>query len=112
MVPVKLDQGARTVTLAGGRLAVEVGLSPLTIRLTRRGAAVIQELTLFAQEWSGGDRLIHLTEGVLVEEERDEPAQLTQAELRRSDDAHVELAGELVAASTSRPGSRSPTRSA
>ncbi len=95
-VPVKLEQGARTVTLARGRLAVKVRLRPLTIGVTRGGVPVIQELTLFAQEWSGGDRLIHLTEGVMVEEERDEPARLSEAELRDSDGAGVELAGELA----------------
>ena len=96
MVPVRLEQNARMVTLARAQLVVEVGLSPLTIRLARRGGWLIQELTLFAQEWSGGDRLIHLTEGVMVEEERGEPAQLAEAELRGGDGASVELGSELA----------------
>jgi len=96
VVPVRLEQDARTVTLARGQLAVEVWLSPLTISLARRGGWLIQGLTLNAQGWSGGDRLIHLTEGVMVEEERDEPAQLAEAELRCRNGTGVELGGELA----------------
>ena len=96
VVPVRLEQGARMVTLARGQLAVEVWLSPLTIRLARRGRWLIQGLMLFAQDWSGGDRLIHLTEGVMVEEERDEPVWLAEAELRGRDGAGVELGGKLA----------------
>jgi len=72
-VAVRLGQVGRTVALARGELAVEVRLKPFAVRLVRQDNPVIQDLTLFAQEWSGGDRLIHLTEGVMVEEERGEP---------------------------------------
>jgi Glycosyl hydrolases family 31 len=95
-VPVRVEQDAWTVTLARGQLAVEVRLRPVTLRLTRARAPVIQELTLFAQRWSGGDRLIHLTEGVIVEEERGEPAQLAEAEFCHRDGPGVELAGRLA----------------
>jgi len=70
-------------------------LKPFAVRLVRQDNPVIQELTLFAQEWSGGDRLIHLTEGVMVEEERGEPVQLAEVELCHRDGARIELAGEL-----------------
>ena len=43
----------------------------------------------------GGDRLIHLTEGVIVDEERGERAQLAEAELRSGNQSKVELTGEL-----------------
>jgi hypothetical protein len=92
---VRVEQDARTATLTRGQLAVEVRLRPVTLRLARAGAPLIEELALFAQGWSGGDRLIHLTEGVIVEEERGEQVQLVAAELRHRDVAEVELAGEL-----------------
>jgi len=94
-VAVRLGQVGRTVALARGELAVEVRLKPFAVRLVRQDNPVIQELTLFAQEWSGGDRLIHLTEGVMVEEERGEPVQLAEVELCHRDGARIELAGEL-----------------
>jgi Glycosyl hydrolases family 31 len=96
VVPVRLEQGARTVTLARGHVAVEVGLRPLSIGLVRRDGSLIRGLRLHSQHWRGGDKLIHLTEGVMLEEDRSEPADLCEAEIQRRDGAGVELSGELA----------------
>ena len=95
-----------------GQLAVEVSLSPLAIRIARRDRPLIQGLTLFAQEWSGGDRLIHITEGVIVEEDRGEPERLAEAELRRGEGSEVELAGELARRRVVRAAGVDPRRRA
>jgi alpha-glucosidase (family GH31 glycosyl hydrolase) len=88
---VTLAQEAGVLTLARGRLVVEVGLDPLLIRLSRDGESLIDDLTLFTQEGEGKDRLIELTEGVIVTERLDEPAELARAAVIRATDAGVSL---------------------
>jgi alpha-D-xyloside xylohydrolase len=72
-------QEAGVVTLARGGLRVEVSLDPLSIRVARDGLQVIDDLVLFTEAGGGADRLIELTEGVLVEEVREGPVPLSGA---------------------------------
>jgi alpha-glucosidase (family GH31 glycosyl hydrolase) len=82
---VTLAQEAGVVTLARGSLRVEVSLDPLEIRVIRDGRSLIDELVLFTEAGAGRDRLIELTEGVLVEEVRDEPVALGTATVESAD---------------------------
>jgi alpha-glucosidase (family GH31 glycosyl hydrolase) len=82
---VTLAQEAGVVTLARGRLRVEVSLDPVSIRVSREGRALIEDLILFTEAGAGHDRLIELTEGVLVEEVRDEPIALGAATVESAD---------------------------
>jgi alpha-glucosidase (family GH31 glycosyl hydrolase) len=65
-----VQRGTESISLARGPLRVEIGLDPFSIRVERGGVSLIAEGWLWAQAGSGGDRLITLTEGVLVEEDR------------------------------------------
>jgi alpha-glucosidase (family GH31 glycosyl hydrolase) len=88
---VTLAPEAGFLTLARGRLAVEVELDPLVIRLARDARPLIEELVLFAQDGEGQDRLIELTEGVIVTERLDEPVELARAAVIRATDEGVSL---------------------
>ncbi|MFI5122149.1 MAG: hypothetical protein ACHQJ5_04580, partial [Vicinamibacteria bacterium] len=71
-MPVSVQaQQAGIARLERGGLTVEVTLDPLSIAVRRAGRPLVDGLTLFTQEGAGRDRLIELTEGVLVEETRE-----------------------------------------
>ena len=79
------------MTLARGALTLEVDLDPLAIRVRRDHRPLIERLTLFTQGGQGADRLIELTEGVIVTEQLEEPAELARAAVIRASDAGVSL---------------------
>jgi alpha-glucosidase (family GH31 glycosyl hydrolase) len=82
---VTLGQEAGVVTLARGTLTVEVRLDPVAIRVVRDGVTVIDDLILVTEAGAGHDRLVELTEGVLVEEVRGEPVPLGRATVESAD---------------------------
>ncbi len=68
-MPVSLPaQETGIATVALGELTVEVRLEPLTITIRRGERTVIGGMTLFGRDGQGTDRLIDLTEGVIVDE--------------------------------------------
>ena len=68
-MPVSLPaQETGIATVARGGLTVEVRLEPLTITIRRGERTVIGGMTLFGRDGQGTDRLIDLTEGVIVDE--------------------------------------------
>jgi alpha-glucosidase (family GH31 glycosyl hydrolase) len=73
------------------RLKVEATLEPLELRVRRDGTPLIDGLTLFTQQGEGGDRLIELTEGVLVSEQRGEPAAVGPATVIDGTETTLEL---------------------
>ena len=75
-----LERGAGTVLMASGELEVKVTLDPLLITVERRGEAVFGGMRLALRGGSGSERLIHLTEGVVLEEEWLEPEPITFVE--------------------------------
>ena len=79
-MPVSVEQEVERLTLARGAVTVEVALDPLRISVRRGATELVRDLSLFRQAGGGGDRLIELTEGVLCEEERGEPAEIEHAE--------------------------------
>jgi alpha-glucosidase (family GH31 glycosyl hydrolase) len=76
--PMAVSVG-RAITLRRDGLTVVVSLDPLALTVSRRDRELIGELTLFTQPGRGRDRLIELTEGVLVEEELGERAPIETA---------------------------------
>jgi alpha-glucosidase (family GH31 glycosyl hydrolase) len=88
---VTLAQEAGVVTLARGRLTVEVGLDPLAIRVRRDHRPIVEELRLFTQQGRGEDRLIELTEGVIVSEQLQPPAELARAAVISASDSGLSL---------------------
>ena len=88
---VSVEQEAGAVTLVRGRIAVEVRLDPLSLRVARGERVLFEEITLLTQRGSGRDRLIALTEGVIVEEERGEAAEIGPARVIEATEAGVEL---------------------
>ena len=87
---------AGIATVKRGELTVDVGLDPLSISVRRGGVAVVDRLELFTQAGGGSDRLIDLTEGVLVEETREDAQALGPGTVVEADDTTLRL--ELVAA--------------
>ena len=68
-MPVSLPaQETGIATVALGELTVELRLEPLTITIRRGDRTVISGMTLFGRDGQGTDRLIDLTEGVIVDE--------------------------------------------
>lgn len=90
VVSVEPDTGV--VTLQRGELVAEIVLEPLTLRLSRRGHPLVDGLTLFTQAGEGHDRLITLTEGVLVEERREEELAVGRADLVEASEDGLALA--------------------
>jgi hypothetical protein len=82
-------------TVAAGEIGVEARLRPMSICLTRGGSHLVDAARFFVQEWRGGDRLIHLTEGVIPEEERGIARTIEEAEPLSGDRAALELGGSL-----------------
>jgi alpha-glucosidase (family GH31 glycosyl hydrolase) len=76
---VTLAQEAGVMRLARGAITVEIALEPLTVGIDREGRTLVDHLRLFTQAGSGRDRLIELTEGVLVNETVSEPEPLARA---------------------------------
>jgi alpha-glucosidase (family GH31 glycosyl hydrolase) len=66
-----VERGSETISLARGPLRVEIVLDPFSLRVERGGVNLVSDGRLWAQDGSGGDRLITVTEGVLVEERRE-----------------------------------------
>jgi alpha-glucosidase (family GH31 glycosyl hydrolase) len=95
-MPVSVEQTARAVTLTREAVTVEVGLEPLRVRVARLGRPLIDGLTLFTQPGSGHDRLIELTEGVLVEEERGDAVEIPRGDVSRVEPDLVELEAQLA----------------
>lgn len=93
MPPVTLEQGTGTVRLARGPVGAEVRLDPFSVRVERSGAELIAGITPFARDGDGGDRLIHLTEGVLVEESLGDAEPVRRAEIAEANGTGVVLAG-------------------
>jgi alpha-glucosidase (family GH31 glycosyl hydrolase) len=91
VMPVSVQQTARAVTVSRGGLTVEVALNPLRVHVARHGRVLIDGLALFTQSGSGGDRLIQLTEGVIVEEERGEPVPIDSVRVAEATDGGLEL---------------------
>jgi alpha-glucosidase (family GH31 glycosyl hydrolase) len=89
---VTVEHGAAVVRLARGALAVEVALEPFRIRVLRDGDRLIDPIELFTQPGRGADRFIHLTEGVIPEEERGTAQALARAELLDAADDRLVLA--------------------
>ncbi len=85
---VSVGQGT---TLRRGRLEVDVRVEPLTVRVARDGRDLLGELRLFTQSGSGDDRLITLTEGVVVEEEREPASIVESATLEAAADDSIRL---------------------
>jgi hypothetical protein len=92
---LNLERGGETVTLVSGALDVTVQGRPLAVGITRDGARLIGELRFLEQSWRGGDQLIHLTEGVLCEEDRGEPFELAAGRLPERHEGDVAFVGEL-----------------
>jgi alpha-glucosidase (family GH31 glycosyl hydrolase) len=88
---VSVEQEAGAVALTRGELVVEVRLDPLAVNVRRRGAALIEGLTLFVQPGEGRDHLIDLTEGVLVEEELGERIRIERATLGDATESELSL---------------------
>jgi alpha-glucosidase (family GH31 glycosyl hydrolase) len=80
VVAVTLERDAGTLRLARDRTLVEISLDPLTVRIERAGATVIEGLRLGLRDGSGGERLIQLTEGVIPEEAWEHRELLPRAE--------------------------------
>jgi Glycosyl hydrolases family 31 len=64
-----VQRGTESIALVRGHVRVEVALEPFSIRIERAGVGLVEDGGLWARDGSGGDRLITLTEGVLIEEE-------------------------------------------
>jgi hypothetical protein len=90
LVPMALAVG-QGVTLRRGRLQVDVRERPFGVRIVRDGESLISDLALFIQPGRGADRLIELTEGVLVEEERGEAEAIPHAAVVHAGAATVAL---------------------
>ena len=93
-MPVAVEHGVGTVRLWGREVGVEVRLDPFSIRVERGGVEVVGGLVPFAQAGKGGDRLIELTEGVLVEEELGERESVRAAEVVTAVGGAIQLVGE------------------
>jgi hypothetical protein len=92
---LNLERGGETVTLVSGGLDVSVRGRPLAVAITRDGERLIGELRFLEQSWRGGDHLIHLTEGVLCEEDRGEAFELAAGRVREREEDDVAFVGEL-----------------
>ena len=66
------------LTLARGTLGVELLSEPLRLNIWRGDRCVVRDLGMWAEAGTGHDRLITLTEGVLPEEEREDPEPLDE----------------------------------
>ena len=88
---VTVQEAPRDVSLARGRIRVEVTLEPLALRVLRDEHTLIDGLTPFTQEGEGADRLIDLTEGVLVNETLADPRPLGAASVIAGNDAELRL---------------------
>jgi alpha-glucosidase (family GH31 glycosyl hydrolase) len=93
---VRVEGGTEPASLSRGPLRVEVSMSPLRVRVARRGTTVIDGLGLSAQAWSGRDHLIHLTEGVIPEEERGQAQPISVVEVNYRRAATVSLTAVAV----------------
>jgi alpha-glucosidase (family GH31 glycosyl hydrolase) len=91
-----LTQGQVTTSLSlhRGRLALEVLLDPLEIRVSRDGRPLVRGMSLAAHAGYGRDRLIHFTEGLVPEEQLGPPERPRDVGARRRDDG-IEVAGAL-----------------
>jgi alpha-glucosidase (family GH31 glycosyl hydrolase) len=86
---------AGVVTIHRGRLAVRVTLAPLEISIERAGREVMAGIRPTVQGGSGADRFIHLTEGVIPEEDPGEPERVSSARVREAHERGVDLEGVL-----------------
>ncbi|MGH2953769.1 MAG: TIM-barrel domain-containing protein [Solirubrobacterales bacterium] len=91
MPVVSSDQTPGAAALARGHLTVRVRLDPLSLCIERNGRPLIDGVTLHTQPGSGGDRLIQLTEGVLVEEDRGQPVAIAAATVTEASETGLEL---------------------
>ncbi len=91
-----VERGAERMTLTRGELAVDVGMDPFSLGISRAGRVLLDECALWAQTGSGRDRLITLTEGVVPEEERGEPEVIEQATVERASSRSLDLRGHLA----------------
>src|SRR5262245_21301388 len=81
--------------LRRGELAVEARLDPLTVEVRRNGTLLLRDLRFRARAGSGRDHLIHLTEGVIPEEQQDELERVAEARIVRSEGLEAEIEGRL-----------------
>ncbi len=70
-------------------------LEPLTLEVRRRGRPIVSALRPWGQPFEGGDHLVHLTEGVITEEERGPRLAASCVEVRAAERQSVALAGAL-----------------
>ena len=91
---VQRDTGS--IALARGPLRVDVALEPFSIRVERAGTCLVADGGLWARDGSGGDRLITLTEGVLVEESLGPADPLAAARWAGDSARGVRLEGETA----------------
>jgi alpha-glucosidase (family GH31 glycosyl hydrolase) len=93
---VTLAHRAGLLTLARDGVVVEVDLDPLAFRVRRRGVVLVDKLTFFTQAGSGEDRLIELTEGVLVAEQREPEVALGAAVVVDASEQSVKLLAQTA----------------
>jgi alpha-D-xyloside xylohydrolase len=86
---------SNTLALARGAVEVEVTLEPLTVDIRRAGRPIISFLRPWSRPFEGGDHLIHLTEGVLLEEQRGPELAASCVEVRLAELDVVTIAGAL-----------------
>ena len=85
------------VTLRRDRLEVAVLLDPFVVSIRRDGRELLGDLTLFTQPGAGRDRLIELTEGVLVEEELGERQPVEDVNVLGTTETSLELGASTPA---------------
>jgi alpha-glucosidase (family GH31 glycosyl hydrolase) len=81
--------------LRRGELAVEARLDPLTVEVSRKGRLLLRDLRFRARAGGGRDHLIHLTEGVIPEEEQGELERVAEARVVHADAVAAEINGRL-----------------
>jgi alpha-glucosidase (family GH31 glycosyl hydrolase) len=90
-----VERRAGSVALTEGRLKVEVVLAPFSFRVARAGRGLVESGGLWAEQGTGRDRLLVLTEGVIPEEDRGEPEPVELASLEEIGDAGLRLGGHM-----------------
>jgi alpha-glucosidase (family GH31 glycosyl hydrolase) len=89
---VTLAQESGVLTLARDDVVVEVHTEPLAFTVRRRGRVLVDGISPFIQAGSGEDKLIELTEGVLVLEQREPEVALGSAVVVDASDQGLTLA--------------------
>jgi hypothetical protein len=90
----RLERSGR-LRIARGHLEVDVGTTPPTIAIRRRGHAVIADARLQIQPFAGEDRFIALTEGVIPAEQPGAELSTPALRVEEAGEHALVLAGEI-----------------